>query len=257
MPEKLLQIQNLHKSFKDLEVLKGVDLVVERGEVVVIIGRSGSGKSTLLRCINLIELPEGGYMEFSDQEKELNYELDFANLKIEDSSLQKLRTQIGMVFQQFNLWPHMTAVENVMLGLEKALGIPLKEAKERATKQLDKMGLSDKINAYPGTLSGGQQQRVALARALALEPALIMFDEATSALDAELVAGILEEMRRLAEEGMTMIVVTHEIGFARKVGDRLLFMDQGVVVEEGVPQEVLNNPQHPETQEFLSSMIFE
>jgi len=257
MPEKLLQIQNLHKSFKDLEVLKGVNLVVERGEVVVIIGRSGSGKSTLLRCINLIELPELGYMEFSDKDKEFNYELDFANLKIEDSSLQKLRTQIGMVFQQFNLWPHMTAVENVILGLEKALGVPLMEAKERAIKQLEKMGLSDKINAYPGTLSGGQQQRVALARALALEPALIMFDEATSALDAELVAGMLEEMRRLAEEGMTMIVVTHEIGFARKVGDRLLFMDQGVVVEEGIPQEVLNNPQHPETQAFLSSMIFE
>ena len=257
MPEKLLQIQNLHKSFKDLEVLKGVDLVVERGEVVVIIGRSGSGKSTLLRCINMIELPERGYMEFSDKEKEFNYELDFANLKIEDSSLQKLRTQIGMVFQQFNLWPHMTALENVLLGLDKAIGVPPKEAKERATKQLEKMGLSDKINAYPGTLSGGQQQRVALARALALEPALIMFDEATSALDAELVAGILEEMRRLAEEGMTMIVVTHEIGFARKVGDRLLFMDQGVVVEEGIPQEVLNNPQHPETQAFLSSMIWE
>jgi ABC-type polar amino acid transport system ATPase subunit len=257
MPEKLLQIQNLHKSFKDLEVLKGVDLVVERGEVVVIIGRSGSGKSTLLRCINMIELPESGYMEFSDQEKEFNYELDFANLKIEDSSLQKLRTQIGMVFQQFNLWPHMTALENVLLGLDKALGVPPKEATERAEKQLEKMGLSDKLNAYPGTLSGGQQQRVALARALALEPALIMFDEATSALDAELVAGILEEMRRLAEEGMTMIVVTHEIGFARKVGDRLLFMDQGVVVEEGIPQEVLNNPQHPETQAFLSSMIWE
>jgi ABC-type polar amino acid transport system ATPase subunit len=257
MPEKLLQIQNLHKSFKDLEVLKGINLVVERGEVVVIIGRSGSGKSTLLRCINLIELPELGYMEFSDKDKEFNYELDFANLNIQDSSLQKLRTDIGMVFQQFNLWPHMTAVENVILGLEKALGVPLEEAKERATKQLEKMGLSDKINDYPGTLSGGQQQRVALARALALEPALIMFDEATSALDAELVAGMLEEMRRLAEEGMTMIVVTHEIGFARKVGDRLLFMDQGVVVEEGIPQEVLNNPQHPETQAFLSSMIFE
>ena len=257
MPEKLLQIQNLHKSFKDLEVLKGVDLVVERGEVVVIIGRSGSGKSTLLRCINMIELPERGYMEFTDKEKEFNYELDFANLKIEDSSLQKLRTQIGMVFQQFNLWPHMTALENVLLGLDKALGVPPKEATERAEKQLEKMGLSDKLNAYPGTLSGGQQQRVALARALALEPALIMFDEATSALDAELVAGILEEMRRLAEEGMTMIVVTHEIGFARKVGDRLLFMDQGVVVEEGIPQEVLNNPQHPETQAFLSSMIWE
>ena len=257
MPEKLLQIQNLHKSFKDLEVLKGINLVVERGEVVVIIGRSGSGKSTLLRCINLIELPELGYMEFSDKDKEFNYELDFANLEIQDSSLQKLRTDIGMVFQQFNLWPHMTAVENVILGLEKALGVPLEEAKERAIKQLEKMGLSDKINAYPGTLSGGQQQRVALARALALEPALIMFDEATSALDAELVAGMLEEMRRLAEEGMTMIVVTHEIGFARKVGDRLLFMDQGVVVEEGIPQEVLNNPQHPETQAFLSSMIFE
>tara|TARA_B110000438_G_scaffold264424_1_gene277090 strand:- start:77 stop:850 length:774 start_codon:yes stop_codon:yes gene_type:complete len=257
MPEKLLQIQNLHKSFKDLDVLKGVDLVVKRGEVVVIIGRSGSGKSTLLRCINMIELPERGYMEFSDEEKEFNYELDFANLKIEDSSLQKLRTQIGMVFQQFNLWPHMTALENVLLGLDKALGVPPKEATERAEKQLEKMGLSDKLNAYPGTLSGGQQQRVALARALALEPALIMFDEATSALDAELVAGILEEMRRLAEEGMTMIVVTHEIGFARKVGDRLLFMDQGVVVEEGIPQEVLNNPQHPETQAFLSSMIWE
>ena len=257
MTEKLLQIQNLHKSFKELEVLKGVNLVVERGEVVVIIGRSGSGKSTLLRCINLIELPELGFMEFRDQEKEFNYELDFANLKIQDSSLQKLRTDIGMVFQQFNLWPHMTAVENVMLGLEKALSVPSKEAKERAIKQLEKMGLSDKINAYPGTLSGGQQQRVALARALALEPALMMFDEATSALDAELVAGILEEMRRLAEEGMTMIVVTHEIGFARKVGDRLLFMDQGVVVEEGVPKEVLNNPKHPETKAFLSSMIWE
>ena len=257
MPDKLLQIQNLHKSFKELEVLKGVNLVVERGEVVVIIGRSGSGKSTLLRCINLIELPELGRMEFRDQEKDFNYELDFANLKIKDSSLQKLRTDIGMVFQQFNLWPHMTALENVILGLEKALDVPLKEAKERAIKQLEKMGLSDKINAYPGTLSGGQQQRVALARALALEPALIMFDEATSALDAELVAGILEEMRRLAEEGMTMIVVTHEIGFARKVGDRLLFMDEGVVVEEGIPQEVLNNPKHPETKDFLSSMIWE
>ena len=257
MPEKILQIQNLHKSFNDLEVLNGINIVVERGEVVVIIGRSGSGKSTLLRCINLIEKPEIGSMQFSDQKKGFNYELDFANLEIKEVTLQKMRTDIGMVFQQFNLWPHMTAVENVMLGLEKSLDLPPKEAEERAIKELEKVGLSDKINAHPGILSGGQQQRVALARALALEPALMMFDEATSALDAELVAGILEEMRRLAEEGMTMIVVTHEIGFARKVGDRLLFMDQGVVVEEGVPQEVLNNPQHPETQEFLSSMTFE
>jgi polar amino acid transport system ATP-binding protein len=253
MAEEILRIKDLHKSFDALEVLKGIDLVVERGEVVVIVGRSGSGKSTLLRCVNLIELPERGYMYFRDPNKGFQYELDFERLEMEESTLQKLRTDIGMVFQQFNLWPHMTALENVTLGLEYGLGVSSKDAKERATGQLEKVGLADKLNDYPATLSGGQQQRVALARALAL----MLFDEVTSALDPELVAGILEEMRRLAEEGMTMMVVTHEMGFARKVGDRLIFMDEGVVAEEGPPQEVITNPQHPSTREFLKSMSFQ
>ena len=255
MPEKILQIQNLHKSFNDLEVLNGINIVVERGEVVVIIGRSGSGKSTLLRCINLIEKPEIGSMQFSDQKKGFNYELDFANLEIKEATLQKMRTDIGMVFQQFNLWPHMTAVENVMLGLEKSLDLPPKEAEERAIKELEKVGLSDKINAHPGILSGGQQQRVALARALALEPALMMFDEATSALDAELVAGILEEMRRLAEEGMTMIVVTHEMGFAKEVADEVIFMDEGMIVEKAPTKEFFANPKNDRTKLFLSQIL--
>jgi polar amino acid transport system ATP-binding protein len=256
MAEEILRIKDLYKSFGALEVLKGVDLFVERGEVVVIIGRSGSGKSTLLRCVNLIEFPDRGYMYFRDQNKGFHYELDFDRLKIEESVLQKLRTDIGMVFQQFNLWPHMTALENVTLGLEYGLGIPSKDAKQRASRQLEKVGLADKLDAYPSTLSGGQQQRVALARALALEPALMLFDEVTSALDPELVAGILEEMRRLAEEGMTMMVVTHEMGFARKVGDRLIFMNEGVIAEEGPPREVIANPQHPVTREFLKSISF-
>lgn len=257
MSEEILRIKNMHKYFGDLEVLKGIDLTVTRGEVVVVIGRSGSGKSTLLRCLNLIEIPNRGHMHFRDENKGFDYEINFDDLKINSSTLKALRTDIGMVFQQFNLWPHMTAVDNITLGLEKALRMSSKEAKERAIQQLKQVGLADKIDAYPSTLSGGQQQRVALARALALEPALMMFDEVTSALDPELVAGILEEMRRLANAGMTMIVVTHEMGFARKVGDRLIFMDEGVIVEEGVPREILANPQHPKTQEFLRSMIWE
>jgi polar amino acid transport system ATP-binding protein len=257
MAEEILRINNLHKSFGALEVLKGVDITVERGEVVVILGRSGSGKSTLLRCVNLIEIPERGFMHFRDQNKGFDYELNFDRLKIKAATLQKLRTDIGMVFQQFNLWPHMTALENVTLGLEKALNLSPKEAREQAELQLEKVGLGDKIKNYPSTLSGGQQQRVALARALALEPALMLFDEVTSALDPELVAGILEEMRRLANEGMTMMVVTHEIGFARKVGDRVIFMDEGVIAEEGPPQQVINDPQHPETRAFLRSMVWE
>ena len=254
--EKIIEFQNVSKSFGDLEVLKNLDLHVYKGEKLALIGPSGSGKTTILRILMTLETIDTGHVVI-DGDYLWHQRLGNDLVPASEKHLHYMRTNVGMVFQQFNLWPHMTALENVLLGLDKALGVPPKEATERAEKQLEKMGLSDKLNAYPGTLSGGQQQRVALARALALEPALIMFDEATSALDAELVAGILEEMRRLAEEGMTMIVVTHEIGFARKVGDRLLFMDQGVVVEEGIPQEVLNNPQHPETQAFLSSMIWE
>ena len=252
MKTPLLQAKNITKEVNSpegvLTIVSDINLSVNNGQAISIVGPSGSGKTSLLAILAGLDLPSKGQVWLADQE--------ITSLD-EDTRAQIRGEKVGFVFQSFHLLPRLSAVENVMLGLEKALGVPLKEAKERATKQLEKMGLSDKINAYPGTLSGGQQQRVALARALALEPALIMFDEATSALDAELVAGILEEMRRLAEEGMTMIVVTHEIGFARKVGDRLLFMDQGVVVEEGIPQEVLNNPQHPETQAFLSSMIFE
>ncbi len=256
MSEEILRIENLHKSFGDLNVLRGVDLVVEKGEVVVIIGRSGSGKSTFLRCVNLIETPNGGYMQFQDQDKGFSFEFDFTNQqKVRASEIQQLRTHIGMVFQHFNLWPHRTALGNVTLALEKVLEMPSKEAKERGMQQLEKAGLADKANAYPSTLSGGQQQRVAIARALALGPALMLFDEITSALDPELVGSILGEMEQLADEGMTMLVVTHEMGFARHAGDRVVFMNMGIIVEEGPAQEVITAPQHPETQEFLSSIL--
>ena len=251
MPEEILHVEKLHKSFGDLEVLKGIDLVLKKGEVVVIIGRSGSGKSTLIRCINLLEIPKSGCIRFEG--KEFNF--DHRKPRLNASEVRVLRTHIGMVFQHFNLWPHLTALGNVTLALEKALKMPAKEAKERGMQQLKKVGLAEKANAYPSTLSGGQQQRVAIARALALDPKLMLFDEVTSALDPELVAGVLEEIRQLAEEGMTMIVVTHEMGFAREVGDRIIFMDRGVVIEEGNPRDMIRNPQHPETQEFLKAII--
>jgi polar amino acid transport system ATP-binding protein len=256
MPEEILNVKGFRKSFGDLEVLKGIDLVIQRGEVVVIIGPSGSGKSTFLRCINLMEMPDGGYMHFRDQSKNFDYQFNFdQKLKVNSSKLEKLRTDIGMVFQHFNLWPHRTALGNVTLALKEVLGMSSKEAEERGMQQLIKVGLADKARAYPSTLSGGQQQRVALARALALEPALMLFDEVTSALDPELVAGILEEMRRLANEGMTMIVVTHEMGFAKEVGDRVIFMDQGVIVEEGPAREIVTAPQHTRTQLFLKTIL--
>lgn len=251
MREEILRIVDIHKSFGDLEVLKGINLSVAKGEVVVLIGRSGSGKSTLLRCINLIELPDRGKLEFRHKTFDFNHERG----RLKASDLRELRTHIGMVFQHFNLWPHLTALQNVTLALKKVLKMPPKEADERGMQQLEKVGLAEKAHAYPSTLSGGQQQRVAIARALALDPAIMLFDEVTSALDPELVAGILEEMRRLADEGMTMLVVTHEMGFAREVGDRVVFMDKGVIVEEGPSREVILNPQHPETQAFLKSII--
>jgi polar amino acid transport system ATP-binding protein len=254
MTEEILHIENLHKSFGDLEVLKGVDLVVRKGEVVVIIGRSGSGKSTMLRCINLLELPNSGLIHFRDERFEREFTFDGRH-RPKASDMQQLRTHIGMVFQHFNLWPHLTALDNVSLALRRVLKMPAKDANARAAAQLERIGLADKVSAYPSMLSGGQQQRVAIARALALDPAIMLFDEATSALDPELVAGVLEEMRRLANEGMTMLVVTHEMGFAREVGDRLVFMNRGVIVEEGPARDIIASPQHPETQEFLKSII--
>jgi polar amino acid transport system ATP-binding protein len=251
MPEEILHVENLHKSFGSLEVLKGVDLVVRKGEVVVFIGRSGSGKSTFLRCVNLVEIPNAGRLRFQDREFNFSDHKSRPNA----SDLREFRTHIGIVFQHFNLWPHLTALSNVSIALEKVLNIPSKEAKERGMRQLKKIGLAEKANAYPSTLSGGQQQRVAIARALALDPRLMLFDEVTSALDPELVAGVLEEMRQLAEEGMTMIVVTHEMGFAREVGDRVVFIDNGVVVEEGPARDIIVSPRHPETREFLKAII--
>jgi ABC-type polar amino acid transport system ATPase subunit len=252
MGEALLRLQGIHKRFGQLEVLKGVDLDVQKGEVVCVLGPSGSGKSTLLRCVNLLEPPEAGeiYVEGNDICKgpgsgsgEQSWKLDF------------VRQRVGIVFQQFNLFPHKTALENVTLAQERVLGRSKQEARAKATELLERVGLGDRLNQYPETLSGGQQQRVAIARALAMDPHVMLFDEVTSALDPELVKEVLDTMRELAEEGMTMMVVTHEIGFAREVADRVIFMDGGVIVEEGPPAEVLENPREERTRQFLGLVL--
>jgi polar amino acid transport system ATP-binding protein len=248
-PGPILQAVDLHKAYGSVEVLKGVSLDVRQGEVLVLIGRSGSGKSTFLRCVNLLEVPSRGSLEVTGMR------FTFGARPPSWRELRLLRKQVGMVFQQFNLWPHLTAERNVMLALEDVLGLPRREAADRALAALQKVGLQDKAKSLPSQLSGGQQQRVAIARALALEPKLMMFDEVTSALDPELVQGVLEEVRRLAETGMTMIVVTHEMNFAREVGDRVIFMDQGIVVEQGAARQVIGEPAHAETRAFLRSIL--
>jgi polar amino acid transport system ATP-binding protein len=240
MAQPIVRIQGLHKYFGSNEVLKGVDLEVDKGQVVVILGPSGSGKSTMLRCINRLEDPTGGKIFFED-------------IEITDpgTNINKIRENIGMVFQSFNLFPHLTAKGNVMLAQQKVLGRSKAEAARVAAEQLDKVGLGDKIDCFPAQLSGGQQQRVAIARALAMDPHVMLFDEATSALDPELVRGVLDVMKDLAKGGMTMIVVTHEMGFARDVADRVVFMDEGVVHEQGTPEEVFDNPKSDRTKDFL------
>jgi polar amino acid transport system ATP-binding protein len=250
--EAMIRLDGIHKRFGDLEVLKGVDIDVAKGEVVCILGPSGSGKSTLLRCVNLLEPPEKGdiYIEGHDICKgpgsgtgEQSWELDF------------VRQRVGIVFQQFNLFPHKTALENVTLAQEKVLGRSRQEARAKAKELLERVGLGDKLDQYPERLSGGQQQRVAIARALAMDPRVMLFDEVTSALDPELVKEVLDTMRELAEEGMTMIVVTHELGFAREVADRVVFMDGGVIVEEGPPAQVLEHPEQERTKQFLGLVL--
>ncbi len=238
--QAIVRIKGLRKSFGDLEVLKGVDLEVSKGEVVVILGPSGSGKSTLLRCVNRLEEPTGGEVWFEDI---------LVNDKKTD--INKVRERIGMVFQSFNLFPHLTAKGNVMLAQQKVLKRDRATAEKVAIEQLTRVGLSDKIDYFPAQLSGGQQQRVAIARALAMDPHVMLFDEATSALDPELVRGVLDVMRSLAKAGMTMMVVTHEMGFARDVADRVVFMDEGVIVEQGTPSEVFDTPQSDRTKDFL------
>jgi ABC-type polar amino acid transport system ATPase subunit len=240
----LLRVEGLHKHYGALHVLRGIDLVVRRGEVVVLIGPSGSGKSSLLRCLNRLEDPSSGHIF-----------IDGVDLAAPGVDLPRIRRNIGMVFQHFNLFPHMTALGNVAEGPRTVLRMSGAEAEKRALDLIAKVGLSDKVNARPAQLSGGQQQRVAIARALAMQPEIMLFDEVTSALDPELVAGVLAVMRRLAEEGMTMIVVTHEMEFARQVGDRVLMFENGAIIEEGKPNDLLRNPQHASTQRFLSSLL--
>ncbi|HEX9227304.1 MAG TPA: amino acid ABC transporter ATP-binding protein [Arthrobacter sp.] len=250
----LVQIEGLHKYYGHHHVLRGIDLTINQGEVSVVIGPSGSGKSTMLRCVNMLETISAGRISVGGDligYREVKGRLHDLNTK----EIAAQRREIGMVFQRFNLFPHKTALQNIMEAPIQVKGQSKAAARKRALELLDRVGLADRADHYPSQLSGGQQQRVAIARALAMDPELMLFDEPTSALDPELVGDVLNVMKDLAKSGMTMIVVTHEIGFAREVGDRLTLMDGGVVVESGDPREVLTNPQHPRTREFLSRVL--
>ncbi len=239
----VVRIEGLHKSYGATEVLKGIDLEVDRGEVVVVLGPSGSGKSTMLRCVNRLETPTSGRIWFEDTE-----------ITSPKTNINKVREHVGMVFQSFNLFPHLTAKKNIMLAQRKVLKRSKEEAEAVALKQLARVGLAERADYLPAQLSGGQQQRVAIARALAMDPHVMLFDEATSALDPELVRGVLDVMRELARGGMTMMVVTHEMGFARDVADRVVFMDGGVVVEQGTPSKVFDSPESERTRSFLGDI---
>ncbi len=240
----MIKVTGLKKSFGDLEVLKGIDQHVKKGEKVVVIGPSGSGKSTFLRCINLLEVPTEGEILIEGE-----------CITDPKTNVNRIREKMGMVFQQFNLFPHLSVMDNITLAPIKVKKIPKDEAEKRARGLLEMVGLADKADAYPAQLSGGQQQRIAIARALAMDPDIMLFDEPTSALDPEMVGEVLQVMKNLADDGMTMVVVTHEMGFAREVGSRVLFMDGGYVVEEGTPEEVFSNPKNDRTKEFLSKVL--
>jgi glutamine transport system ATP-binding protein len=240
----MIRVENLKKFFGENEVLKDISVTVQEKEVIVVIGPSGSGKSTFLRCINQLESISGGHIY-----------VDGVDITDKKTNINKIREDVGMVFQLFNLFPHKTVLENVMLAPVKVKKMTKDEAEEKAMKLLGKVGLVDKANVYPDSLSGGQKQRVAIARALAMEPKVMLFDEPTSALDPEMVGEVLEVMKDLAKEGMTMVVVTHEMGFAREVGDRVLFIDDGYIVEENKPAELFSNPQHERTKAFLSKIL--
>ena len=242
--EPVLSLRNVQKRFGELEVLRGIDLDVKRGEVVCVIGPSGSGKSTLLRCINLLDPPSEGTII-----------LDGRTVSVSDGGVDFVRRQIGMVFQDFNLFPHKNALENVSLAPATVLDRSTRDCESRSRALLERVGLADKVDEYPDRLSGGQQQRVAIARALAMDPMVMLFDEVTSALDPELVKEVLDVMRELAEEGMTMVVVTHEMGFAKEVASRVVFMDEGLIVEQGPPGEVLGNPRQERTKRFLGLVL--
>ncbi len=240
----MIKTENLTKSFGDKQVLKGITEEIQAGEVVVIIGPSGSGKSTFLRCLNLLEEPTSGEVIFEEQ---------VINKK--GTNIDEIRTKMGMVFQSFNLFPHLTVLENITIGPTYIKKASKEQAEATAMKLLARMGMTEKANVYPKSLSGGQQQRIAIARALAMEPKMMLFDEPTSALDPEMVGEVLQVMKDLALEGMTMVVVTHEMGFAKEVGDRILFMDGGYIVEQGTPEQVFGNPQNERTKDFLSKVL--
>lgn len=244
MSETLISIKNLHKYFSKNEVLKGIDLDIKQGEVLVIIGPSGSGKSTFLRTMNLLEVPTKGSITFEG-----------VDITDKSNDIFKMREKMGMVFQQFNLFPNMTVLENITLSPIKTKGLSKAEAEEKAYQLLDKVGLRDKAAAYPQSLSGGQQQRIAIARGLAMDPDVLLFDEPTSALDPEMVGEVLSVMQDLAKSGMTMAIVTHEMGFAHEVADRVIFMDDGIIVEEGAPEEVFKNAKEERTRDFLGKVL--
>lgn len=240
----MINVRNLYKSFGKNEVLKDINETIKKGEVVVIIGPSGSGKSTFLRCLNLLEEPTSGVINFEGE--------DITDKNVD---INKIREKMGMVFQQFNLFPHKTVMENLTIGPTKIKNISNDEAIKKGSELLEKVGLLDKKNVYPNSLSGGQKQRIAIARALAMEPDVMLFDEPTSALDPEMVGEVLGVMKSLAKDGMTMVVVTHEMGFAKEVGDRILFMDDGRIIEEGTPEEIFQNPKNSRTKDFLSKVL--
>ena len=240
----MIEVKNLCKSFGDLQVLKGISETINDREVVCVIGPSGSGKSTFLRCLNLLEEPSGGEV-FLDGKKIIDSDVD----------IDEIREKLGMVFQGFNLFPHMTVLDNLTLAPIKVKGMEKAAAEEKARKLLETVGLADKAEKYPASLSGGQKQRVAIARALAMDPEIMLFDEPTSALDPEMVGEVLNVMKNLAENGMTMVIVTHEMGFAREVADRVLFIDEGNILEQGTPAELFGNPQHDRTKNFLSKVL--
>ena len=243
MTDPIVKLTNIHKSFGDLKVLKGISLSISEGEVVVLVGPSGTGKSTLLRCVNQLATPDKGEVWVNG--------LELTNPEI---NIDTARQHIGMVFQDFNLFNHLNALDNVMLGLTKVLGMEKEAARQKAKMELDRVGLSDKYENYPGQLSGGQKQRVAIARSLAMDPIVMLFDEPTSALDPELIGEVLVVMKDLAMDGMTMICVTHEIGFARDVSSRIVFMENGNIIEQGPPAKMLNEPDHPRTKQFLGKI---
>ena len=250
-----LIVEDIHKRFGDLEVLKGLSVAAQKGDVISVLGASGSGKSTFLRCINLLEIPDRGRITVGEETVKMQANRRGLNVPSDTRQVERIRTRLAMVFQQFNLWSHMTIMENVVEAPIHVLKVPRREALERGETYLRKAGIADKADAYPAHLSGGQQQRAAIARALAMEPAVLLFDEPTSALDPELVGEVLQVMRDLAQEGRTMIVVTHEMGFAREVSSRVLFLHEGRIEEDGPPEQVFSNPRSERFRQFIAAMV--